>query len=294
VYGGLTDHGVDNGTWTFTYNPGTGEPTWTRIAATGTRPGPLWGAASAWVPSLGVMIMYGGDGGTTGFSSISDKYFAFDLGSSSWQQLGVGAAPGKRREAAMCYDATNNRVWMFGGVNQSGTRLGDLWYLDLNAGLPGTWNSIGAITGSPPDPRIGATMGHDSRSNRLLVCGGDSTVSGPNSQLYSYAIGGSNWTPVSIGNTGSEEHVNAAAAVYDDEYQRIISTPSARKKTQAIVLATPGTTWQYLTPPPAANNSTGALGLYDESTGRYFALFGERTILSRNIGSNNLRTFVVK
>jgi hypothetical protein len=292
TYGGICDHGVDNGLWSFVYSVGTGQPTWTRHQAGGTRPPALWGAASVWDATNTVMILYGGDTGLTGFSGINDKYWVYDPSTNAWTLLGTG--PGKRREAAMCHDAVNERIWLFGGINDSGTRLNDLWYLNLSSGLPGNWVQIGAITGSPPDPRTGATIGYDSRANRLLVCGGNSTVSGGNSQLFSYAISSSFWTAVSITNTGSEEDVDGAAAIYDDEHTRIISTPSARKLTQAIVAATPGTTWQYMTPPPAANNSTGALGLYDQVTGRYYALFGERTILSRNIGSNNLRTFVVK
>ena len=292
IYGGICDHGVDNGTWSFVYNAGTGEPTWTRHTTTGTRPPPLWGAASVWDSANTVWIMYGGDTLTTGFSGISDKYWMFDPSTLAWTQLGSG--PGKRREAAICYDTLRQRVWLFGGVNDNGTKLGDLWYLDLSSGFPGTWTAIGAIAGSPPDPRTGATIGYDSRRDALLVCGGNSSISGPNSQLYAYLINSSVWAPVSIGNTGNQENVDGAAAIYDDECTRIISTPAGVKKAQAIVSATNGTTWQYMTPPPAANNSTGALGLYDQTTGRYYAVFGERTILSRNIGTNTLRTFVVK
>jgi hypothetical protein len=290
VYGGICDHGVDSGTWTFSYS-GTA-PTWTRRWVSGTVPPPLWGASSIWDSLNGVFIMYGGDSALAGFSGLSDKYWAFDPFSDTWTQLGTG--PGKRREAAMYYDDVNHRVWMFGGIDDNGNKKNDLWYLNLSSGLPGNWVATTTTGGSPPDPRTGATIGYDSRSNRVLVCGGNSTISGANSQLYAYGVSSGIWSPLSVGNTGSQENVEQAAAIYDDEYQRIISTPGARKKTQGIVLATGGATWHYMTPPPAANNSTGATGLYDPSTGRYYALFGERTILSRNIGSNNLRTFVVK
>jgi hypothetical protein len=112
--------------------------------------------------------------------------------------------------------------------------------------------------------------------------------------LFGYHVSSGAWAPISIGNTGNQEFVTLAAGIYDDQYSRIVSTPPAVKKAQAIVMATNGATWQYLASPPVANNSTGALGLYDSATGRYYALFGERTILSRPIGCNNLRTFVFK
>ena len=287
TYGGVCDFGVSNETWAVTYNAAMNGGEWQRIAASGDLPPPLWGATSCYHPVDNVFIMYGGDMARPGGASdLTDKYWEFDPTNDTWTELGSG--PGKRREAAMCYDPVNDRIWLFGGIDDNNNKLNDLWFLDSS----GSWNST---TGNgAPDPRTGATLGYDSRSNRLILCGGDSTVSGPNRQLFNYSISASSWTSLTINNATSPEDVNLSAGIYDDECRRIIHAPATRKQLQGIVLGSNGPTWQYMTSPALFNNATGSTGLYDPSTGRYYVLFGEKTILSRAIGTNAFRSVLVK
>lgn len=293
TYGGVCDHGVSNETWAVDFNAGSGTTTWTRIPASGDLPPPLWGSASCYVPFDNVFLMYGGDqsrpGGT---GNLVEEYWSFDPTTDTWTELGTG--PGKRREAAMCFDPVNDRVWVFGGIDDNGFRLNDLWYLDTSSGLPGSWTQAVTGSGTPPDPRTGATIGYDSRSNRILICGGNSSVSGPNRQLFAYGVSTGGWTALAIGNTGQEDNVNLSGAIYDDDCRRFIHAPGSRKQLQGIVLGSNGPTWQYMTPPPLVNNATGSTGLYDAVTGRYYVLFGERTILGKAVGTNAFRTVVVK
>ncbi|MCB9931796.1 MAG: hypothetical protein H6841_00065 [Planctomycetes bacterium] len=294
IFGGLCDHGVSNETWVVDFAQVSGTATWTRISANGDLPPPLWGAAAVWDPVDDMMILYGGDQASGVTSDLVDKYWAFDPSSDTWTDLGTG--PGKRREAAMCYDIANDRIWMFGGRDDSGNRKNDLWYLNLSGGLPGNWVQCTTLVGTPPDPRTNATIGYDTRNSRLLVCGGDSSVSGPNRQLHAFTPVTSttgNWGSLSILNTGSEENVSLSAGVYDDDCSRILHAPATRAKAQAVVIGTNGPVWQYLTP-PVNNNTTAATGLYDPATGRYYTLFGERTISGRPIGTNAFRTFLLK
>jgi hypothetical protein len=294
IYGGLCDHGVSNETWVVTFSQLSGTAFWTRKAATGDLPPALWGAAAVWDPIHSLFVMYGGDQSSSSTANTTDKWWTFNPTTNVWVERGSG--PGKRRESAMCFDAANQRVWMFGGVDNSGNRKNDLWYLDLSLGLPGSWVQCTTLTGTPPDTRINATIGFDSRSGRLLVCGGNSSVSGPNSQLHAFtpvtATTG-NWNSLSIANTGQEEDVNLSAGVYDDECSRILHAPAGKTKAQAIVIGTNGPMWHYLAP-PGGNNASGATGLYDPASGRYYAVFGDRTILGRTIGTNTFRTFVLK
>lgn len=295
IYGGLCDHGPSNETWSVFLSAG--QPVWEKKEVSGTPPPPMWGSAMALDDLHGVNILFGGDKaapGGGGGSSLENKVWAFDSNTDAWTQLTPsGTPPSARREAAICWDDTNHRIWIFGGVDASGPR-NDLWFLDLSAGLPGTWQQKTAVSGSAPDSRFGATIGWDSRQSRVLVCGGDSVISGPNRQLYAFGNNTNSWTPLSVANTGADEDVNLSGGVFDDEYSRLLHAPVTRKKMQAIVLGTNGPTWQYMNPPSAANNTTGATGLYDASSGRYYAVFGERTILSRTVGTNALRTVVFK
>lgn len=294
IYGGLCDHGVSNETWVVTFSQLSGTASWTRKAATGDLPPALWGAAAVWDPIHSLFVMYGGDQSSTSTANTTDKWWTFNPTTSAWVERGNG--PGKRREAAMCFDAANQRVWMFGGVDNSGNRKNDLWYLDLSSGLPGSWVQCTTLVGTPPDLRINATIGFDSRNGRLLVCGGNSSVSGPNRQLHAFtpvtATTG-NWSSLSVANTGQEEDVNLSAGVYDDECSRILHAPGGKSKAQAIVVGTNGPMWHYLASPGGINTSA-ATGLYDPATGRYYAVFGERTILGRAIGTNAFRTFLLK
>ena len=293
VYGGLCDFGVSNETWVVNFNGAKGGGDWIKISANGDLPPELWGAASCYHEFEDVFIMYGGDENRPGGASdLEETYWSFDPNSDTWTDLGTG--PGKRREAAMCFDSLNDRVWVFGGLDDSGNKLNDLWYLDTSGGLPGTWVQVTGSSGSPPDPRVNATIGFDTRSNRLLVCGGDSSVSGPNRQLFTFSVAGNSWTSLSIQNTGQEENVNMSAAIYDDECRRFVHAPITRKQLHGIVMGSNGPTWQYMSPPPLFNNATGSTGLYDPSTGRYYALFGEKTILGRAVGTNSFRSVLLK
>ena len=292
VYGGLCDHGPSNETWSVFLNAGA--PVWEKKEVIGSPPPAMWGSSMVLDQWDGVNVLFGGDKAPPGGStSLEDKVWTFDSNFDSWTlQSPSGTPPSPRREAATCWDDVNGRMWMFGGFDAGG-RKNDLWFLDLSSGLPGSWQQVTASSGSAPDARINATIGFDSRKSRILVCGGDS-ITGPNRQLYAYNLGTNSWTPLSVSNTGQEDDVNLSGGVFDDEYSRILHAPTSRKELQAIVLGTNGATWQYLTPPPLISNTSGGTGLYDPATGRYYVLFGERTILSRSIGTNSFRTVVFK
>ncbi|MEZ5992182.1 MAG: hypothetical protein R3E76_07495 [Planctomycetota bacterium] len=293
IYGGLCDHGPSNELWTFDYNGG--NPIWERQAAGGQLPPPMWGSAMALDDLHAVNVMFGGDKAPPGTSGgLENRVWYFDTSNDTWTEMSVsGSPPSPRREAALCWDDDNRRIWMFGGVDSSGFK-NDLWYLDLTGGLASaSWHLVTATSGSAPDSRAGATIGYDSRKSRVLVCGGESSVSGANRQLYSYTLGSASWAALSVANPGQEEDVFESSAIYDDEYSRILHAPATRPKAQALVMGTNGPVWQYMAP-PGSNNAKGTTGLYDRSTGRYYSLFGEKTILSRSVGTNLFRTFVVK
>lgn len=293
IYGGLCDYGPSNELWTFDYNGGS--PIWERQSAAGTLPPAMWGSAMALDDVHDVNIMFGGDKNLPGTGGgLENRVWYFNTSNDTWTEMTIGGTPpSPRREAGMCWDPDNRRMWVFGGEDAGG-RKNDLWYINLTGGLgSATWVSVTAGIGSPPDARTNAILGYDSREASVLVCGGDSSVSGANRQLYAYNLGANSWTPLSVSNTGQEENVNLSAGIYDDEYSRIIHAPAGRAKAQAIVLGTNGPVWQYMTP-PTANNTSGALGLYDLASGRYYTLFGERTILGRSIGTNAFRAFELK
>ena len=287
AYGGVCDHGVDNGLWRVTY--GGGQAFWQRVEAFGDRPPPLWGSGMCYNSNDFVMLMFGGNHAPPGNTpDIDDHCWSFDPTTDTWTDLGT-MGPGKRTGMSVCYDLPNKLVWFFGGLDDNGNLMNDLWTFDYSSN---NWSQRSA-TGSLPDPRVGATMGFDTRQGRLLMLGGDSSVSGPNRQLHEFSLASGKWTALSVNNSGNAENVNLTGGIYDDACSRFLHLPTQRKKAQAVVMATNGATWQYLTP-PGQNNTSGGTGLYDPTTGRYYCVFGERTISGSSIGTNEVRTFVLQ
>lgn len=300
TYGGVCEHGVSNELWAVSFNQSKGGGDWLKISATGDLPPPLWGASACYDPFSDLFVMFGGDKNRPSQApSVENRVWTFDPNNDTWTEQIMTGGPSPRRQASMCFDESNDVIWVFGGTN--GTQsFNDVWYIDVSGGFPGTWHQATATSGTAPDPRFGATIGFDTRSARLLVMGGNSNVSGSNRQLYEFKLNSANpfsgsWQALSpIANTGHEENVDASACIYDDEYRRFVHTPAGRRLTQGVVLGTVAPVWHYMTPPPLFNNATAATGLYDPATGRYYSLFGSRTILSRSVGTNGFRTFRLK
>lgn len=294
VYGGLCDNGVTDEMWTVSLSGGL--PVWVQREPTGTKPPALVDAGIAIDPTAKVMYMFGGSTSATGKgASATGNLYAYHTTSNSWSQIiPGGTAPPARYAAAMCPTFTTggalNAIWVFGGENGGG-KLNDLYRLDLSGGLPGTW-SIVVPAGSPPDAREGAVMGWDSRRNRLLLVGGSTNI-GANRQYFEFEIGSNVWSSRTVNNASADENFYLSSPVYDDLFRRFFHAPGGKPKSQAIVVTTISPTWQYLIA-PATDHALGGVGLFDPATGRYWAVMGERTVSSRPIGTNHVRTFRVK
>lgn len=295
IYGGSCDHGASNELWSVSF--AAGQPQWSLRNPGGTAPPGLVDAAVAIDPGNKVMFMFGGS--TSPFSKTlgaTAGLYAYNAQTNNWALLSPsGTPPSARYGASMCaaFNAGGGirELWLFGGESGAG-KLNDLYKLDLTGGLPGTWALV-APGNSPPDAREGAALGWDSRRNRLLLAGGNSSVSGPNRQFFEYDIATTMWQSRTITNVGSDESVYASCAAYDDQFRRFIHAPGGKPKFQAIVVSTTSPGWQYLVA-PLADHATGGVGLFDPATGRYWAVTGERTVATRTIGTNHVRTFRVK
>ncbi|MFI5007642.1 MAG: choice-of-anchor A family protein, partial [Solirubrobacterales bacterium] len=98
---------------------------------------------------------------------------AFDLGGQSWARTCPGgAAPSARQAPAAAYDATGDRLLVFGGLSGAGTALGDLWVLDdaSGAGRMPSWRA--RATGAGPTARRSASLVLDPASGQALLFGG--------------------------------------------------------------------------------------------------------------------------
>lgn len=289
LYGGLCHYGVANELWRFEWDDSTDRAVWTRLETTGTRPPQLWGASMTYHPGLDLLVLFGGDTGPPGTPSVTNLMFTFDIGTSTWSQVSqTGGFPGGRRGAAFTYDASNNRIWMFGGETNT-VRVNDCRFFTLSSATLANWGVVSGATGDIPDPRAWSTLGWNQTTGRLLLLGGERAGPSTNNHLYQYNLNTNSWLYLLPANAGSAEPVAHSGAIFDGEINRFIHAPISRRKAEALVMCTPGPSFQFLTDPPLGNNGTGTTGLYDDSEKRYFVLFGERSISGKATGTNGIR-----
>lgn len=182
VYGGTNcAGGYFSDVWTLSNANGEGgTPAWTQLSPSGAPPAARENASIVYDSANNVLTMYAGDAGGNGFSDVWTLSNANGQGGSAlWQQLApTGTAPKARTGQSAVYDAANNRMIVFGGINAlTGTGyLGDTWILTNANGLGGAPAWIAEkVSGTAPLRRF-HTAFYDSAFNDMVVFGGDSQI----------------------------------------------------------------------------------------------------------------------
>lgn len=86
-----------------------------------------------------------------------------------------GTKPSARWLHAAGYDATNNRMIIFGG-DAGGSYLNDTYALSFSGGADGAWSTL-SPTGTPPSGRRQASYAMDTGANEFMISHGGTTVS---------------------------------------------------------------------------------------------------------------------
>ena len=94
---------------------------------------------------------------------VASSAFAEEVPSSTWSQLFPATSPTSRSYLAMTYDATSQKVIMFGGYD--GGYLNDTWTFDGT-----TWTQVNTPT-APPG-RANAQMAYDRLTHKVVLFGG--------------------------------------------------------------------------------------------------------------------------
>jgi hypothetical protein len=145
------------------------------------------GTAAVLDPSTNRMIIFGGmlNAGLAGSRVVNDVWVLIDASAqqaySQWMSLipdGRPGSPQARHGHSVVYDATNNRMILFGGCDAVFrwpciVALYDVWVLTNANGLGGTptWIQL-SPTGTPPQPRTRHTAVYDGANNRMIVFAG--------------------------------------------------------------------------------------------------------------------------
>ena len=146
----------------------TGTPTWTVLASTGLSPDPRCYLCAIYDPVRDRMVLFGGDDSEGYHDSLVNDVWALSLsGTPAWTQLApAGTPPVARRGQSGIYDPVRDRMIVFGGEDDNGTILGDVWSLSF-AGSP-AWSEL-TPTGLSRGPREYLSTIYDPAQDRMVT-----------------------------------------------------------------------------------------------------------------------------
>ena len=144
------------------------------------------------------MILFGGNGSTSGASFIPfDDVWALNLETSTWREIpATGSKPAARLFHTAAVDAEGDRLFIYGGGDENAlfsatAFMGDLWVFNLSTG---EWTQLDAGTSGGPMPRIWSTITYDPVNDRVLLFGGhDNGQVGNNNDTWAFNLSSNSW-----------------------------------------------------------------------------------------------------
>ncbi|HVZ74593.1 MAG TPA: kelch repeat-containing protein [Polyangia bacterium] len=193
--------------------------TWTQRTPTGKTPGARSGFGLAYDPNTKKTFLFSGWQPAASFF-IPDQW-EWDGTTSTWAERQIaGAQPSARHDFTMLYDPDRKKIVLFGGIDETGTRLNDVWDWD---GTAGTWTQR-TIAGTKPPARWGHTMVYDTGRKKFVVYGGN-TGTGTGSWVNeTWELDASAGTWQQFITTG-----DAPAYYYYEGYERLAHDPVTKK-----------------------------------------------------------------
>ena len=292
-----------NDVWLLSNADGTGAtPTWTNLNPTGTPPSKRGLHTAVYNPTSNRMIVFGGNPNFGScFGAVNDVWVLTNAnglgGTAAWTQLNpIGGPPSVRDEHTAVYDAANNRMIVFGGVNPCAAPNNDVWVLENADGLAGgiaatpQWTLLNP-TGTAPSGRADHSAVYDPTTNRLIVFGGGTSTGFVNDVWVLTNANGLGGTPqwTQLAPTGGPPGVRFIhSATYDPGTNRMTiyggcctaATPSGRFDDVWVLENANGLggtpQWTQLAPtggPPLARD--GHTAVYNSATNR-MTVFGGR------------------
>ncbi len=175
LFGGFTDGGYINDTWTFANG------TWTELSP-GAAPSQRDHSTLVWDPVDGYLLLFGGSGNDGQYGDT----WSFLAG--HWTQHSPATHPSGRWSASMTWDTADGYALLFGGCN-SDNEQDDTWSY-----LNGNWTELDPAV--HPSNRGDAGMTYDPSLGEVLLFGG---YDGDSSWAYfndTWAFHAGNWTEV--------------------------------------------------------------------------------------------------
>lgn len=265
VFGGSDASSVSkNEVWALSF---AGNPTWSLLAPTGAPPAPRKWHSAVYDRARDRMLVMGGQ---VGGVSVGDVWAMSLAGTPAWTQLApAGPSPGGRSAHAAVYDASADRLVIFGGLDAAGQPRNDAWSLAL-AGTP-TWSQL-LPAGAPPSARYGVAGLYDRVRQRMVVFAGGTGAPNQN-DAWTLSFGASPvWTALKPSNAPQGRQFHSVS--YDPIGDRMLafggSSGTILSDTWALPLAAP-TAWV----PLSGTRRKGHSALYDSARGRMVVFGGE-------------------
>lgn len=184
---------------------------WSTVPTTGA-PDPRFLYGMTFDQARGVYVLFGGRGFTATFGDT----WEYAPTTNTWTQRTLASSPTPREEMAMVYDASLQRVVLFGGYDRdTDTVYGDTW----------TYDGTNWVDATPTDPaqspsaRYRTQTVYDSRRLRTVLFGGFDGVA---IQQQTYEFTGTAWTQITTTTAVVPPNATEAVHGYDPTRRRTV------------------------------------------------------------------------
>ena len=141
---------------------------WIPAATIGAGPSARTEIAAAFDESRVETVMFGGREQLSGASTLDETWsWSYGAVGGTWRQENPASAPAARFNHAMAYDASRQKVILFGGVDSRNDTLGDTWEWD---GAAETWSED--LGSASPPARQFAALAYDRTHQQTVLFGG--------------------------------------------------------------------------------------------------------------------------
>ncbi|HKF39017.1 MAG TPA: kelch repeat-containing protein, partial [Ktedonobacteraceae bacterium] len=198
------------------------------------------------------------------------------------QVTSTGAPTALRSNHSMVWDSQDDLVFVFGGIDDQGNLLNDLWsYSPATA----TWKELNASnspvgacqSSNTPAPRIDAAMVWDSAEQQILLYGGLGAGNHYLGDLWSYSPASGTWTALACSNNGPG--TRSTSAVWTGTQMLLLGGANAYGLLADFWSYTPGNgagTWQKLPDSPVGQVEFQTM-VWDPA-GKQLYVFGGLTV----------------